>query len=92
MLFLMDWRGRSRVKLWGTAKMVAADEALLARLRPPADYPAKVEQVLIFTVTAWDTNCNQHIPILLGLDEVRQLLAERDARIAALEAELSKTR
>ncbi|HXS07743.1 MAG TPA: pyridoxamine 5'-phosphate oxidase family protein [Rhizomicrobium sp.] len=92
MLFLMDWRARSRVKLWGTAKMVVADEALLARLKPPADYPAKVEQVMIFTVSAWDTNCNQHIPILLGLEEVDQLLAERDARIATLEAELTKSR
>jgi hypothetical protein len=92
MLFLMDWRSRSRVKVWGTARMVPVDEALLAKLRPPADYPAKVEQVLIFRVLAWDTNCNQHIPVLLGVGEVQQLLAGRDARIQALEAELAKTR
>jgi len=92
MLFLMDWRSRSRVKIWGTAKMVPADDHLLAKLGPPANYPAKVEQVLVFTVSAWDTNCNQHIPILLGLEELQQLLADRDARIQALEAELAKTR
>jgi predicted pyridoxine 5'-phosphate oxidase superfamily flavin-nucleotide-binding protein len=88
MLFLMDWRNRRRVKIWGGAKF-SADTELLARLAPPESYPGKPEQVLTFTVTAWDTNCHQHIPILLGLDEVRQLLAERDARIKQLEMQLA---
>ena len=92
MLFLMDYRHRSRVKIWGTAKMVAADPDLLARLMPAEqfkDYPARPEQALIFHVTAWDTNCPQHIPLLLEAEEVAALLATRDARIAELEAQLA---
>jgi predicted pyridoxine 5'-phosphate oxidase superfamily flavin-nucleotide-binding protein len=92
MLFLMDWRHRSRVKIWGEAKFVEADPDLLTRLMPAEqfrDYPARPEQALIFRVTAWDTNCPQHIPLLLEAEEVAALLADRDARIAELEAQLA---
>ena len=92
MLFLMDWRHRSRVKIWGTAKFVEADPDLLAKLMPAEqfrDYPARPEQALIFRVTAWDTNCPQHIPLLLEAEEVAALLAARDTRIAELEAQLA---
>ena len=92
MLFLMDWRHRRRVKIWGTAKMVAADPELLAKLMPPdqfQNYPARPEQALIFSVTAWDTNCPQHIPMLLEADEVAAALEARDARIRELEAQMA---
>ena len=92
MLFLMDFRHRRRVKIWGTAEMMAADAGLLAKLMPPEqfqDYPARPEQALIFHVTAWDTNCPQHIPMLLEAEEVAALLGARDARIRELERELA---
>ena len=92
MLFLMDYRHRRRVKIWGTARMVALDAGLEAKLMPPEqfkDYPARPEQALIFEVTAWDTNCPQHIPLLLDAEEVAALLGARDARIRELEAELA---
>ena len=92
MLFLMDFRHRRRVKIWGTAEMAAAGPELLAKLMPPdqfQDYPARPEQALIFHVTAWDTNCPQHIPLLLEAQEVTALLGARDARIRELEAELA---
>ena len=95
MLFLMDYRHRRRVKIWGTAQMVALDAELEAKLMPPEqfrDYPARPEQALIFHVTAWDTNCPQHIPLLLDTDEAAALLGARDARIQALEAELAAAR
>ena len=60
-LFLIDYRQRRRVKIWGEARMVEATPALLAQLMP-ADYKARPEQVLVFTVHAWDANCPQHIP------------------------------
>jgi uncharacterized protein len=86
-LFLIDYAHRRRVKLWGTARFVENDAALIERLMPDG-YDARPEQVLLFDVNAWDANCPQHIPQRFEIDDVAHLLAERDARIAALEAEL----
>lgn len=88
-LFLIDYRQRKRVKLWGEARMVDATEALLTQLMP-ADYKAKPEQVLQFTVRAWDANCPQHIPPRLEAEDVLAALQAKDARIAELEAELMR--
>lgn len=91
-LFLIDYAHRQRVKIWGEAKVVEGDEALVERLRP-GGYDARVEQVILFTVTAWDANCPQHIPQMVDLAAAREALAEKDRRIAELEeriADLSK--
>ena len=88
-LFLIDYRQRRRVKIWGEARMVEATPELLARLMPEG-YPARPEQVLLFTVHAWDANCPQHIPQRFEAADVAAALAKRDARIAELEAELAR--
>jgi predicted pyridoxine 5'-phosphate oxidase superfamily flavin-nucleotide-binding protein len=87
-LFLIDYATRRRVKVWGEARVVEGDEALLAKLMPP-HYRAKADQVLVFSVTAWDSNCPQHIPRRFEEEDVRALLGERDQRIAELESELA---
>lgn len=87
-LFLIDYAHRRRVKLWGEARVVEHDAALLAKLMPP-DYKARGEQVMLFQVTAWDANCPQHIPQRHEAAEVAQLIAQRDRRIAELETELA---
>ncbi|MGF7149403.1 hypothetical protein FHS96_003054 [Sphingomonas zeicaulis] len=88
-MFLMDYRHRRRVKIWGEARIVEGDDALVESLMP-ADYRARPEQVLLFTVHAWDANCPQHIPIRFDAEEVAALVGERDARIRALEAEVAR--
>ncbi|WP_298199989.1 pyridoxamine 5'-phosphate oxidase family protein [Novosphingobium sp.] len=88
-LFVMDYAERRRVKIWGRARMVDNDPELCLRLMP-AGYGAKPEAALMFEVDAWDLNCPQHIPRKFGAAQVTAVLAERDARIAALEAELSR--
>ena len=90
-VFIMDYAHRRRVKLWGTARVVEDDPALLASLMP-AGYKARPEQVILFSIAAWDTNCPQHIPQKFDAADVAAALAERDARIAELEAELAKLR
>lgn len=90
-LFLIDYATRRRIKLWGTARMVEDDPALLARLMP-ADYPARGERALLFSIGAWDANCPQHIPQRLEAADVAAALAERDRRIAELTAELARLR
>lgn len=86
-IFLIDYMQKRRIKIWGTARMVENDPDLLARLMPDG-YSARPEQALLFTVEAWDANCPQHIPQRFEAEDVSRALAERDARIAELEAKL----
>lgn len=90
-LFLIDYARRRRVKIWGTARMVEGDEALLSRLMP-AGYRARPERAVLFTVAAWDENCSQHIPQRFDAAHVQAALEERDRRIAALQAEVDALR
>src|SRR6476646_3027311 len=86
-IFVMDYAHRHRVKIWGEARVVDDDPALLESLMPKR-YKARPEQVIVFKVAAWDTNCRQHIPQKFEAADVAAALAARDARIAELEAEL----
>jgi predicted pyridoxine 5'-phosphate oxidase superfamily flavin-nucleotide-binding protein len=90
-LFLIDYGNRRRIKVWGTARVVEGDAALLQRLMP-AGYRARPEQVMLFAVTAWDVNCPQHIPQRFEAADVEAAIRSRDQRIAALEAELTRVR
>lgn len=90
-IFLMDYAHRQRIKIWGNARVVEGDAALEQRLMPEG-YRARAEQVILFEIEAWDSNCPQHIPQMFHADDVRAALAERDARIAALEADLAAFR
>jgi uncharacterized protein len=87
-IFVMDYAHRRRVKLWGEARVVDDDPALTQSLMPK-DYRARPEQVILFKISAWDTNCPQHIPQKFDAADVAAALAARDARIAELEAELA---
>ncbi len=87
-IFLMDFVHRRRVKIWGEARVVDDDPALLKSLMPQG-YKARPEQVILFRISAWDTNCPQHIPQKFDAADVAAVLASRDARIAELEAELA---
>jgi uncharacterized protein len=90
-LFLIDYAHRRRVKIWGEARVVEGDDTLIAKLMPE-NYKARPEQVILFTVAAWDTNCPQHIPQRFEAADVAAALAERDGRIAELEAEIQRLR
>jgi predicted pyridoxine 5'-phosphate oxidase superfamily flavin-nucleotide-binding protein len=88
-LFLIDYVHRRRVKIWGEARVVEGDAALIDQLMPKG-YEARPEQVILFTVTAWDSNCPQHIPQRFEAVDVAAALDERDRRIAELEAEVKR--
>ncbi|TPQ38099.1 pyridoxamine 5'-phosphate oxidase [Bradyrhizobium guangdongense] len=87
-IFVMDYAHRRRVKIWGEARVVEDDPALVQSLMPKG-YKARPEQVILFKITAWDTNCPQHIPQKFDAADVAAALAQRDARIAELEAEVA---
>jgi predicted pyridoxine 5'-phosphate oxidase superfamily flavin-nucleotide-binding protein len=88
-MFIMDYAHRRRVKIWGEARVVDDDPALMQALMPKG-YRARPEQVILFKIAAWDTNCPQHIPQKFDAADVAAALGQRDARIAELEAELAK--
>ena len=88
-LFLIDYAHRRRIKVWGTARAVEGEEALLRRLMPEG-YRARPEQVVLVTVSAWDVNCPQHIPQRLEAADVRAAIQSRDQRITELEAEVER--
>jgi hypothetical protein len=88
-IFIMDYAHRRRVKIWGEARVVDDDPALLESLMPKG-YRARPEQVILFKVAAWDTNCPQHIPQKFDAADVAQAMSEAAAKIAALEAEIAR--
>ena len=85
-IIAIDYLRRQRVKIWGRARVVEDDAALVARLLPQ-DYRAKAEQAIVFEVEAWCTNCPSHIPQMLPAGEVAAVMAQLQHRIRELEAE-----
>jgi predicted pyridoxine 5'-phosphate oxidase superfamily flavin-nucleotide-binding protein len=90
-LFLMDYSQRRRIKIWGTARVVTDDPALLQMLTPDGSQ-GRAEQAIVIRATAWDVNCPQHIPQRFEAADVARAITERDERIAALEAEIARLR
>ncbi|MBI5132400.1 MAG: pyridoxamine 5'-phosphate oxidase family protein [Rhodopseudomonas palustris] len=87
-IFVIDYAHRRRIKIWGRARVIEDDPALIAQLMPQG-YKARPEQAILFEVEAWDSNCPQHIPQKFDAGDVAAALAARDARIAELEAALA---
>lgn len=88
-IFLMDYANRRRVKIWGTARMVEDDAALIRRLTD-ADYAEGTsERAVVFEIAAWDVNCPQHImPRFTEADVARAVQPLHD-RIRELESQLA---
>lgn len=92
-LFMMDYPRRARLKLLGRARAVdLADAPDLAAALIDQEYGAKVERGLIIEVEAFDWNCPQHITPRYTLAEIEPSIAALNARIAELEAEVSRYR
>ena len=85
-LFLLDFANRQRIKLWGRARVMENDLALMERLVDPG-YRARPERAILFTIEAWDVNCSQHIAERYTQGEIAIAAAGLRERIAELEAE-----
>lgn len=72
-LFLMDYPGQRRLKIWGRARLIDedAEPALVARLESP-DYRARVERGVIIMVEAFDWNCPKYITPRFTEREIRE--------------------
>ena len=90
-LFLLDFAQRRRIKVWGRARVVENDAALLEQLIDPG-YRARPERAILFMVEAWDVNCTQHITARFTENEIADATVVLRERIAALEAENARLR
>ena len=90
-LFLIDPARRQRIKLWGRARVVENDPALVERLFDK-DYKARPERAILFTIEAWDVNCSFHIVTRFTEAEIGEALTKVQAKIAELEAENARLR
>ncbi|MBY0588375.1 pyridoxamine 5'-phosphate oxidase family protein [bacterium] len=86
-IFLMDYARSQRIKLWGNARVVEDDPALLDRLRD-SSYPGKVERAILFEIEAWDVNCPQHIHKRFSQKQIVPVIEDLQGRIAELEAKI----
>src|SRR3954452_5977327 len=87
-IFLMDYIDLRRIKLWGKARVVENDPALVERLRDAED-PSPAERAILFDIEAWDMNCQQHIHRRFPQEIVGPFVAKLQARIKELEAQLA---
>lgn len=90
-LFLMDYAAQRRIKVWGRARVVEDDPALIARLMP-VGYAARAERAILISVEAWDVNCRQHIPQKFDAADVASALSRLQTKLDALEAENASLR
>ena len=88
-IFLIDYVNRQRVKIWGEARVVEDDPALVASLMPQG-YKARPEQAILFKIAAWDKNCPQHIPQKIDLADVVEVVKDREMQIADLKAQVEE--
>lgn len=86
-LFLMDYPGQRRLKIWGRARLIDEDTepALIARLESP-DYRARVERGVVITVEAYDWNCPKHITPRYTERELQQRMEDRPRDAGSLKA------
>lgn len=90
-LFLLDPARRQRIKLWGRARIVEDDAALVARLFDEG-CKARPERAILFTIEAWDVNCSSHIVARYTEAELEEFFGAVRTRIHELEAENQKLR
>ncbi len=90
-IFLMDYAGRRRLKIWGRARVVEDDRELIARLDDDA-LDLTAERAIVFEIEAWDRNCPQFITPRHTEAEIADIIFPLKARIAELETEIEALR
>jgi predicted pyridoxine 5'-phosphate oxidase superfamily flavin-nucleotide-binding protein len=87
-LFLIDYPGRARLKIYAHAEVVAldADSALADQVAMPG-YRAKLERIFRLRLDAFDWNCSQHITPRFTEREIAEAVSPLRERLALLETE-----
>lgn len=92
-IIAVDYAHQRRLKLFGHARIVTADEdaELLNTLANDA-YDAVVERAVVIAVEAYDWNCQQHITARFTVEELQPALASMRDQLDALQAENARLR
>ena len=90
-LFLLDPARKQRIKLWGRARVVENDPALIEQLFDQG-YKARPERAILFAIDAWDVNCQQHIVARFSEAELEEAFNTVRAKVAELEEENARLR
>lgn len=92
-LFLMDYAGRARLKVYAHVEQVAVDaDAVLTELVTVPGYKAKIERIFRIRLESFDWNCPQHITPRFTEEEVNEAVRPLRERLGALEAEIAGLR
>ncbi|MCV7169011.1 pyridoxamine 5'-phosphate oxidase family protein [Mycobacterium manitobense] len=87
-IIAMDYARRRRLKIFGHARIVTAEEdPELIRSLGDDGYDAVVERAVIVSVDAFDWNCPQHITPRFTVEELEPVLTDMRRRLAVLEEE-----
>ena len=89
-LFFMDYANQTRLKLFGRARSIAAEDVKFIDELKLADYRARVERGLIIGVEGYDWNCPQHIASRFTQTQVMAIVSPLQGRIVELEAKLAE--
>ena len=88
-LFLIDYRNRQRLKIFGHARIKDARDVSDGTIQLMGEMPrTKVERVIIIDVVGYDWNCPKHITSRYSTEEVEQLVRSLRERISELESDL----
>lgn len=89
----MDYHHQRRLKIYGRARIVTAEEdpTLVGGFADPA-YDAVVERAVLVAVEAFDWNCPQHITRRFTVEELETHLAPLHQQLAELQAENARLR
>ena len=90
-LFLLDPARKQRIKLWGRARVVEDDAALVERLFDKGT-KARPERAILFTIEAWDVNCSSHIVARFTEADIENAFAAIKQKVAALQDENAQLR
>ena len=88
-IFILHYATQQRLKLWGRARVIEDDLALLERLVDPT-YKAKPQRAIAFRIEAWDINCRQHIVARYSDAEIAPAVNQLTQRIKELEEEVAR--
>jgi len=88
-IIIMDYPGKSRLKIWAKAEIVTKTVApeLIKQLQN-SEYKTPIERAVILTVEAFDWNCPQHIKPRFTEPEIAEWFAPHQQKMSELEDEI----
>ncbi|TGD85501.1 pyridoxamine 5-phosphate oxidase [Mycolicibacterium sp. CH28] len=92
-IIALDYAQQRRLKIFGHARIVTADEdsELVSSLADDS-YDAVIERAVVVSVEAYDWNCQQHITPRYTAAELEGALAPMRSQLAALQTENTRLR